>query len=832
VGGEIEFITLQPGFYRINIIQYFDQAQEANPGPENQALVYIFSNRTNEVVSTHVLDLDMETPVEYTNITCVIDELQTSRVVWTADIELDPSAYADPEGYYIVWERCCRNGSVVNIVNPLGTGMKYVTEIPPLWKDGAPFINSSPILFQPLNDYACIDQLYYVRFTGTDPDGDSLVYSLTTPLNSSAQVALPIPQPKPHIPVRFLNVFGFDAEEIIPGNPSLSIGRNGLLTVTPSFTGLYVFSVLVEEFRNGAKIGQVQRDFQMLVVDGCDPPDPPVVGIQVPGNAGFQADTDTLRYTVDEDKCFNYMVANVTPGETLSFRAEGVNFEGNIDDIFQFNTIPVANSDSLVVQVCAPGCPPTGSDPFIVDLIAGDDACPLPQLDTLRLVMQVEPPPNTTPLIFPSDFTRFVNENEPFTQRITGIDPDQDVMDIEFVLSVDDDPARYGFEFEVIESSAGNIEAELRWDTDCESVDFSGVQNFRASVFIDDRDVCEETPADQLDMFLNVVLPFNSDPQVSVAGIDNRFIQVDPNQELALDVLVLDPDGDPVNLRMVGDGFDPADLGASMEPSSGVGEAGSVFSWFTDCNFTNPGQDNSFTFFFIGDDVDRCEVTNFDTLALTIEIPVLPNEAPEIQPLSEYVLEVNELFTLDINAIDLDIEDEVTLEFFAGMRMPRSPSLEFPSTTGIGTVSSTLTWQPECALLGGAKSRSYDLAFIAFDNGCPQSRFDTTLVRFEIVETRERFDGFFPPNAFSPNNDNINDHFQLSGNSESILNLPPDNCDDSFEYISIHNRTGDKVFYSDDREFRWDGGNQASGLYFYVIKYTRTEYRNYIQLIR
>ena len=70
------------------------------------------------------------------------------------------------EGYYIVWERCCRNLNAVNIVNPLGTGMKYVLEIPPLWKNGRIFKNSSPTLFRPLSDYACINQLYYIEFTG------------------------------------------------------------------------------------------------------------------------------------------------------------------------------------------------------------------------------------------------------------------------------------------------------------------------------------------------------------------------------------------------------------------------------------------------------------------------------------------------------------------------------------------------------------------------------------------------------------------------------------------------------------------------------------------
>ena len=128
--------------------------------------------------------------------------------------------------------------------------------------------------------------MYYAEFTGSDPDGDSLVYSLTTPLNSSSAIALPIPQPAPHPLVFFKS--GYDLNNMISGNPALTISSRGLLTVKPSEAGLFVFSVLVEEFRQGVKIGQVQRDYQLLVRDdGCDPPDPPIVGVKIPGNDSF-----------------------------------------------------------------------------------------------------------------------------------------------------------------------------------------------------------------------------------------------------------------------------------------------------------------------------------------------------------------------------------------------------------------------------------------------------------------------------------------------------------------------------------------------------------------
>ena len=60
---------------------------------------------------------------------------------------------------------------------------------------------------------------------------------------------------------------------MIPGSPKLNISSDGFITVKPTSIGLYVFSIKYEEFRNGAKLGEGRRDFQMLdIVDGCYSP--------------------------------------------------------------------------------------------------------------------------------------------------------------------------------------------------------------------------------------------------------------------------------------------------------------------------------------------------------------------------------------------------------------------------------------------------------------------------------------------------------------------------------------------------------------------------------
>ena len=148
VGGEIEFEMVSAGEYRINLVQYFDRFQTDNPNPENQVRVYIFRNSDGLEMSNHILNFDAESLVNYTNPECSWEQLITSRVIWTGVVVLNPEDYMDIGGYSIVWERCCRNAGIKNIINPGGTGMKYVTEIPPLLgTDNQLFTNSSPQLF-------------------------------------------------------------------------------------------------------------------------------------------------------------------------------------------------------------------------------------------------------------------------------------------------------------------------------------------------------------------------------------------------------------------------------------------------------------------------------------------------------------------------------------------------------------------------------------------------------------------------------------------------------------------------------------------------------------
>jgi hypothetical protein len=95
------------------------------------------------------------------------------------------------------------------------------------------------------------------------------------------------------------------------------------------------------------------------------------------------------------------------------------------------------------------------------------------------------------------------------------------------------------------------------------------------------------------------------------------------------------------------------------------------------------------------------------------------------------------------------------------------------------------------------------------------------------------------PNVFTPNNDQYNDYFALEGidpspsegiDLDALVNLPKDNCVNTFESVKIFNRWGDLVFESTDRKFRWYGNNESAGVYYYRVKYSNKEYKSPLSL--
>ena len=183
--------------------------------------------------------------------------------------------------YVFVYQRCCRNSTVQNILDPLRTGTSFVAKISPASQNAC---NSSPTFRQFPPTLICNNEPLNFDHSAIDPDGDSLVYSFCNVIvgggidgdpsfenadlsNISCTGASPNPAcPNIDESVQYVTPT-YSAEAPMAGNPVVTIDpQTGIISGTPNILGQFVVGVCVEEYRNGQLLGSIQRDFQFNVL--------------------------------------------------------------------------------------------------------------------------------------------------------------------------------------------------------------------------------------------------------------------------------------------------------------------------------------------------------------------------------------------------------------------------------------------------------------------------------------------------------------------------------------------------------------------------------------
>lgn len=154
--------------------------------------------------------------------------------------------YGGPGIFNITVEDPNRNANVTNIPNSVNTLFAISTTMiiePTLG------LNSTPILTQPPVDKAAVGQLFVHNPGAYDPDGDSLAYKITP---CREENGAPIPNYSYPAASNYIKV-----DEI----------TGDLIWNTPIMVGVYNVAMLIEEWRDGVKIGEIIRDMQIEVYD-------------------------------------------------------------------------------------------------------------------------------------------------------------------------------------------------------------------------------------------------------------------------------------------------------------------------------------------------------------------------------------------------------------------------------------------------------------------------------------------------------------------------------------------------------------------------------------
>ncbi|WP_439879966.1 gliding motility-associated C-terminal domain-containing protein [Pontibacter sp. MBLB2868] len=476
VGGEFELRHTSNYNYRLFFNLYFDKVNGLPLAKDQNVYVAIFEQGTNRQIRSIMLPLRSETPMSYTNVGCSTSDLKTDKIQYYEDLYLDPAIYNNPTGYYVVWERCCRNNTITNIQSPDASGTTFYMEFPPVIKNGVFFQNSSPRLSPPPNDYACVDELFYYNFGSTDPDGDVLVYDIVTPLNgySSPGNVIPPPSSAPYPEIQWLP--GYSKDNQIQGTPPVNIdATTGRLTVKPGFVGLYVFGVRCQEFRNGEKIGEVRRDFQLLV-KACSRNETPEISTLTPGTNTTYVEGQVIRISATDPRCFKVYFTDPDQDEPLSLSAVPVNFSNsffNLSGTTNGIVNTVGGEKVLEATLCLEKCFDTNGETFLLDLIAsdnGDNGCGLPKQAIIRLSLVVEPQEDQPPVISFSTPKRIieVEAGDVVSFDVLGMDPDDEEVTISAV-GKGFDLSTQNISFET-KTGMGNVSSPFSWQIDCEAI--------------------------------------------------------------------------------------------------------------------------------------------------------------------------------------------------------------------------------------------------------------------------------------------------------------------------------------------------------------------------
>ena len=256
------------------------------------------------------------------------------------------------DGYYTIsWQDCCRNAAIINMANSSAENFALSTSfiVDSLNPNSSPSYLSLPVAYLPS------DTLWQYNPLPFDPDGDSLTWSLTTPLGNSVS-SMPV------LGYQFLDDTTLYSNS---SHPFSLDSITGELSWSAKMQGNFVAAFLIEEYRNGVKIGEMRRDMQYIVVSDTSNHLPVISNMMsFPSNSGgypYVVISPSQNYSVSllaSDPNVNDIVTLSAFGEPFNIQTSSPSFltfstgNGNeIEGIFSWtpNVLDVRTQPYLVV---------------------------------------------------------------------------------------------------------------------------------------------------------------------------------------------------------------------------------------------------------------------------------------------------------------------------------------------------------------------------------------------------------------------------------------------------------------------------------------------------
>ena len=382
-------------------------------------------------------------------------------------------------------------------------------------------------------------------------------------------------------------------------------------------------------------------------------------------------------------------------------------------------------------------------------------------------------------------------------------------------------------------ASSGLVRTPGAPDTLTATLCFPECINTRGRVFLLDvvvgDDGCSLPKRDTVRVAFTAYPAPNSRPTIATTAGPTLPLRVHVGDLVAFDVTGTDPDNDPIELEMIGKGFSPGALGATLSQSTSGNQQRGRFTWRVDCRAVGP---DSIRVFQFTASTSPCNTRDAATISVPIVVsytnhaPILVSTLPlpKATEIPLVVLPLGRQYTATFAGTDVD-RDGLTLTASGSSNEGKegfdlaAAGMRFLATNGKGVANGTFSWDVSCAAAN--LHRELTVTFRLVDATC-QPLPQLQRVRFQVKSPDSLAVKLY--NIITPNRDGQNDEFKLP-------DLPPNFCDAHFTSIRIFTRWGQQVFESLDREFRWPGQGSA-GLYYYYVTYTDgRKYRGWLEVI-
>ena len=256
IGGDFAYVYLGSNKYQI-ILQIFRDCSDSYDFDTPASIAVYESN--GDLIVNHLIPLAFRNKVGANPPDpCFIPPpgICVEKGIYIDTILLPNSTY----GYDMVYQRCCRNGSVLNIQSPSLTGMTITSHIPAnnivSFNNSAQFVSLPPI-------FICANAPFTYNFSATDSDGDSLVYTLCTPFDGGTFANS---RPNPPSAPPYNNIAwttGYSATNPISSSSGINFNsQTGQMSFTPNMIGQFAVCICVEEYRNGILLNTTRREIQ------------------------------------------------------------------------------------------------------------------------------------------------------------------------------------------------------------------------------------------------------------------------------------------------------------------------------------------------------------------------------------------------------------------------------------------------------------------------------------------------------------------------------------------------------------------------------------------